>query len=277
MIIELHSHTHYSRGKKVLYDGLDSPQDMIRTAAAKCIGMLAITDHNHTKGMEEAKAAGKKAGVMVIPGEEVGTASGHVLVLGVTQEIPAGLSVEETLDKVKEQGAFSIAPHPFDIKMDGIRRKAELCDAIETFNPFNFDRISNWRAHRFAADNRMKATAGSDAHSKELLGWGAIEADVQTMEGLLKALRTGAYETKARYPPLSCIKAYAVGKLQKSYGHTRTYIDENYRFPKDAVATGMLRLVRLSPGHIDRLFDALAYAAFGGVVLYSGAMALADL
>jgi len=200
-----------------------------------------------------------------------------VLVLGVTQEIPAGLSVEETLDKVKEQGAFSIAPHPFDIKMDGIRRKAELCDAIETFNPFNFDRISNWRAHRFAADNRMKATAGSDAHSKELLGWGAIEADVQTMEGLLKALRTGAYETKARYPPLSCIKAYAVGKLQKSYGHTRTYIDENYRFPKDAVATGMLRLVRLSPGHIDRLFDALAYAAFGGVVLYSGAMALADL
>jgi len=276
MIIELHAHTHYSRGEKVLYDGLDSPQEMVKQAKAKGIGMLAITDHNHMAGLKEAREAGKKAGILIIPGEEVGTTAGHMIGLGLSEAIPPGLTAEETADKIREQGAFSIAPHPFDIKMDGLRRKALLCDAVETFNPFNFDRISNWRAHRFAERNGIKTTAGSDAHSKELVGWGTVEAEVHDVDDALKALRKGAYTSNARYPPLSCIKAYAVGKLQKSYGHTRTYIDENYKFPKDLISTGMLKLVHMSPGHIDILFDTLAYTAFGGVVLYSAAIALAD-
>ncbi len=276
MIIELHSHTHYSRGKKVLYDGLDSPADMVGVARTKGIGMLAVTDHGHMQGLREAAAAGKRLGVGIIPGEEVPTASGHVLALGINEAIPGGLSFEEALDMIRAQGAVSIAPHPFDIKMDGVREKARLCDAVETFNPFNFDRISNFRARRFAARHGLKATAGSDAHSKEMVGFGVIEADVGNVEEALKAIRNGRFTMSFRYQPLSYIKGYAVRKLQMSYEHTSAYIDTNYGFPKGFAARSMLRMVRLSPGHVDRLFDLLAYTSFGGVVCYSAVMALLD-
>jgi hypothetical protein len=277
MIIELHSHTHYSRGKKVLYDGLDPPDAMVMAARGKGIGMLAITDHNHVKGLKEAREAGRKAGVEIIPGEEVSTLSGHVLALGISEAIPPDLSAEETIGIIKSQGGVSIAPHPFDVKMDGIRGKAMLCDAVETFNPFNFDRISNFRARRFVSKHGLTATAGSDAHSKEMVGLGTIRADAQTADEALKAIKKGSFVPISHYPPLSCIKDFAIRKLQKSYAHTQYYIDSHYGFPKSLMAAGMLRLVRLAPGHIDRAFDVLAYTSFGVVVGYSILLALLDI
>lgn len=277
MLIELHSHTHYSRGTKVLYDGVDSPEGMVKSARSKGIGMLAITDHNHTVAWKEARAAGKKHGVTIIQGEEITTQEGHVVALGISEAIPKGLSLEETLDRIREQGGFSIAAHPFDIKMDGMRKHARLCDAIEVFNPFNFDRISNWRARKFAESGDLIQVVGSDAHCKEMIGLGVIKADVSDVDGLIKALHSRSFQIKSAYPPISLIKHFAISRLRKSYGHTQNYIDRNYKFPKDFVATGMLKMVNMAPGHIDLVFDAMAYTSLGGVVAYSAVMALLDI
>jgi len=62
--VDLHSHTTYS-------DGSQSPEALVRLAKANGVRVLAITDHDHTGGIDEALAMGVNAGVEVIPGIEL--------------------------------------------------------------------------------------------------------------------------------------------------------------------------------------------------------------
>lgn len=62
--VDLHSHTTYS-------DGSQSPEALVRLAKANGVRVLAVTDHDHTGGLDEALAAGAEAGVEVIPGVEL--------------------------------------------------------------------------------------------------------------------------------------------------------------------------------------------------------------
>ena len=59
----MHSHTHYSRGRKIKFDGTEPPESMVRRAKELGLSTIAITDHNTMLGIKEAKAAGKKYGV----------------------------------------------------------------------------------------------------------------------------------------------------------------------------------------------------------------------
>ncbi|MCM3746160.1 PHP domain-containing protein [Paenibacillus pasadenensis] len=76
---DLHLHTTAS-------DGVDSPSEVVRLAAAKGLSVIAITDHDTMDGVAEAVLEGKKLSLLVIPGIELSTASGgkdiHVLGYG---------------------------------------------------------------------------------------------------------------------------------------------------------------------------------------------------
>lgn len=61
---DLHTHSYYS-------DGSLSPKELVKLAKKRKIKNLALTDHNSTKGVEEAIKQGKQIGVNVIPGVEV--------------------------------------------------------------------------------------------------------------------------------------------------------------------------------------------------------------
>jgi len=69
---DLHTHSHYS-------DGQISPKNLVRLAKKRKIKNLALTDHNSTKGVNEAVVEGKKLGVRVIPGVEVRCDKGETL------------------------------------------------------------------------------------------------------------------------------------------------------------------------------------------------------
>jgi 3',5'-nucleoside bisphosphate phosphatase len=62
--VDLHSHTLYS-------DGSQTPTELVRLARAKGVRTLALTDHDHTGGIDEALDAGLQAGVEIIPGIEL--------------------------------------------------------------------------------------------------------------------------------------------------------------------------------------------------------------
>ncbi len=64
--VDLHTHTLCS-------DGTYTPTELVEYAAEKGLSAIAITDHDTVEGIGEAKAAGKAAGVEVIPGIEVST------------------------------------------------------------------------------------------------------------------------------------------------------------------------------------------------------------
>jgi len=68
--IDLHLHTTYS-------DGTATPAAVATQAAARRVGLIAITDHDETAGIIEAQQAGQALGVTVISGVEINTDSGH--------------------------------------------------------------------------------------------------------------------------------------------------------------------------------------------------------
>ena len=81
-MIDLHVHTTAS-------DGQYTPAQIIQKASEKNIKVIAITDHDTTAGLEEAKAEGKKLGLTVVPGIEINitfpTGEFHLLGLGLKE------------------------------------------------------------------------------------------------------------------------------------------------------------------------------------------------
>ena len=269
MKVELHSHTHYSRGTKVFYDGVESPEKMVRRAKELGLGALAVTDHNTMFAIKEAKAAGKKHGVLIIPGEEIGSKDGHILALGIKKVIRPGIGVAETVDLIHKQGGVAIAVHPFDIKHDGLGKKANSCDAIEIFNGNNVDRLSNRRARKFAQKNKMIMVAGSDAHTTAMVGKGIIHTNANDVRSIIKSIKNGEVSPEYVYPPISLLKDFAVTRLKMSYDHTSEYMEENFPPVRRFLGKKLLGLVNRSPGNIDKLFQFLAYVAFACTITYS--------
>jgi 3',5'-nucleoside bisphosphate phosphatase len=62
--VDLHSHTLYS-------DGTLTPTELVRLARMNGVRALAVSDHDHTGGLDEALQAGSKVGLEIIPGIEL--------------------------------------------------------------------------------------------------------------------------------------------------------------------------------------------------------------
>ncbi|MGB9887422.1 MAG: PHP domain-containing protein [Moorellales bacterium] len=66
MNCDLHVHTRAS-------DGALTPEEVIRRAREAGLEAVAVTDHDTTAGLEEALEAGRRLGVLVVPGIEIST------------------------------------------------------------------------------------------------------------------------------------------------------------------------------------------------------------
>jgi predicted metal-dependent phosphoesterase TrpH len=166
--VDLHMHTDHSG------DCATPVEVLLAQAKARGLGAIAVTDHNEISGALEAQA--KANGIKVIVGEEVKTKDqGEVIGLFLTELIPRGLSLEQTIAEIKRQGGLVYVPHPFD-RMHSVPDYEHLLavlddvDAIEVFNPRIAIHEFNEEAVRFAAKYRVPAGAGSDAHVAQGLG-----------------------------------------------------------------------------------------------------------
>ena len=277
MLLEIHAHTHYSRGKKIYYDGISSPEEMVKGAKSLGVGGIFITDHDEIKGALEAQNFAKKHGIKVFVGEEVSTKRGHVLALGIQESIPKSLPIGETLDRIHEQGGIAVAAHPFDIRRQGIGYECLKCDAVEVFNPMNLDRYSNKKAFSIAKENNKSMTAGSDAHWHRMLGHGQIEVKAEDLDGVLKDIKKDRIKiVKTKYISLSLITNMALEKLRKSYEPTVSYIENNYSWPKRPVSRYMLSLVKRDTVGLGNVYKFLATIAFGSVIVYGRMRRLFD-
>lgn len=165
--IDFHTHTIASR------DSLTSPEQLIASCRRKGLDRVVITDHNTIAG---ALAAQKLDPERVIVGEEIMTSRGEILAAFVTEEVAPGLSPQETIRRLRDQGAFISVSHPFDRTRSGNWRLehlleiASLVDAIEVFNARCLYADFNRRARTFAWEHGLPGTAGSDAHAPSELG-----------------------------------------------------------------------------------------------------------
>jgi predicted metal-dependent phosphoesterase TrpH/glycosyltransferase involved in cell wall biosynthesis len=186
--VDLHMHTNHS------HDCATPVDKLLETAKERGLGAIAVTDHNEVSGALEARE--RANGIKVIVGEEVKTADqGEVIGLFIEEKIPRGLTLQETISAIRDQGGLVYVPHPFD-RMHSVPDYEHLLDvvedidAIEVFNPRVAFSAFNEEAERFAAKYRIVAGAGSDSHVPQ--GLGSVKIAMRDFDGpeeFLESLR----------------------------------------------------------------------------------------
>jgi glycosyltransferase involved in cell wall biosynthesis len=209
--VDLHMHTDHSP------DCATPVEALLDAAREQGLGAIAVTDHNEISGAFEAQAKAADFGVKVIVGEEVKTASqGEVIGLFLTEKIPRGMTLAETVAEIRCQGGLVYVPHPFD-RMHSVPDYEHLLtivdevDALEVYNPRVAIGSFNEEAARFAAKYRIVAAAGSDSHVTQ--GLGSVRNRMRDFDGpeeFLESLRGAEILTK----PSSLLYVQALKFLQ---------------------------------------------------------------
>lgn len=194
--IDLHVHTCYSGDSNIYL------MDLFAEIKRKGLDGVAITDHDTVEGSLEACKIvldlEPEHRPIVIPGIEVSTERGHIIGLNVTEPIPKGLTVEETVERIHEAGGIAVAAHPQTFFKDGIGLNPRILslglDAIEVINSSLFPFKPLVKAcEKFAKQHNLPQTAGSDSHIKEAVGlaYTLIETERESVDSIIETIKRG--------------------------------------------------------------------------------------
>jgi hypothetical protein len=207
LIVEFHCHTIFSK------DSLTQPEDLVKTCHRKGIDRVIVTDHNSIQG---ALAAHSLDPQLVIVGEEIMTTRGEILAAFVKEEIPAWLTPQETIKRLKDQGAFISVSHPFDELREGGWEENDLLeilpdvDAIEVYNSRCMSPRFNRNARAFAEKHNVAGTVGSDAHAAFELGRSVLLLDpFEGPDGMRQVIRKGIPRVRWSPPWFHLTSRYA--------------------------------------------------------------------
>lgn len=184
--------------------GVSSGEEMVQLHAGKGYTGIFVTDHflnGNTAvprglpweerielfclGYENAKRAGDKIGFQVFFGWEYSDRAVEFLTYGLDKEFLLAnpdlieIDILEYFDRVHAAGGFISHAHPFR-ERDYIREQRfypKHVDAVETVNLGNDIPLFDERAERFAAENGLPRTAGSDIHWVEKFNGGGMAFD----------------------------------------------------------------------------------------------------
>ncbi len=184
-------HTHTRRSS----DSLNDPAAVVRSALARGVDRVCITDHNEIAAALELKA---RFPAHVIVGEEVKTAEKvDIIGLYIAERIPKGTPARETCTRIRAQGGIVYVPHPYAPGKGGggaiLSVVEDLVDAVEGFNGRIHSPALNERAVAWARARGLPLGAGSDSHALFEVGRTYVEVPPfeDSAAGLLAALRQG--------------------------------------------------------------------------------------
>jgi len=213
MIVDTHVHSSYS---EECSEDLSSPRLILKMAKKRGLDAVCICDHDTTAGYRAALKVRRPDDPLVIPGCEVSTSRGHLLVIGLEQEWEKDIDPYVLVDEARSQGAVVVAPHPFymsTISVSWLSRELRL--AVEAFNAMASILVyPNLAASKFASKYNLPVTAGSDAHSFEIVGLGRTEFDGDDADDLVSAILTGRTRIYGSRPPLGFSVKFALRSLK---------------------------------------------------------------
>ena len=207
MLIDMHTHTFPSSD-----DSFMSPDDLIEAAKEAGLDGVCLTEHDRFWDPDEVKALADKHSFLVLPGCEVNTDAGHVLVFGLDSYL-FGMHKPDFLRRhVDGAGGVMIAAHPYRRRYRRERAHLEaeyasmveqacadplfgLCDAIEGLNG-----RATAGDTAFTADLARRLNMGmigcSDGHRTKHIGTAAtrFDIDVKNVEDLIRGIRGGLYQ-----------------------------------------------------------------------------------
>ena len=206
--VDMHTHSEYSP---------DSRTPVASQAAAiKAAGLdvVCATDHNTIEGALRLRELAD--GFRVIVGEEVSSRDGEIIGLFLDKPIPRGLSAEETIARIRDQGGLVSVPHPFSrnrrfhLRRSVLERVWKDVDCIEVFNAREAFTQDNVRAAAFASEKGIPGAVGSDAHRASEIGRAWVEVEeFAGRDDFIATLREGS----------------VIGKLTGNYIHVLTRLD----------------------------------------------------
>lgn len=228
MKLDMHCHSWYSCHPFWGHDCYSRPRDILKVAIKAGLDGISVTDHNTLKGSAAIKGIAKRirGDFTVIPGMEVKSTSGDILAYGVSEEIPLGLSPEETIEKILSQGGVPVIAHPFcgpftklitstkwsETLITGLSIRFRKRIGIEVFNS-GTGKSGCERALALASRLGLSKSAGSDSHITQSIGAAGIICDSDPLE----SLRKGRVRIFGEYYPFTVpLKAYLT-KLWKLF------------------------------------------------------------
>lgn len=214
--IDPHIHSIYSDGRGEIIE-------IIKTAKRKGLNGIAITDHNTIKGYIKAKQLNRDKNFLIIPGIEVETNAGHIVILGIEEELKTAgkMKYEEAIEWAKENNGTTIIAHPAIGKFklnEWIRNKP---NAIEVINSLYPSLLFIRRGLKLAEKLNIPKTAGSDAHHPENIANAYITVNVDSLsvDEVLEAIKRGEIEIYGKLSPIKTRLKAGIGYMLKRIIH----------------------------------------------------------
>ncbi len=210
LIIDIHTHTYPTSDDSTL-----TPEELI--GKAKRIGLdgVCITDHDRFWTPSDIDALARKHDFLVLPGCEVTTEEGHILVYGLREYIFGMHKASFVKELVDDAGGAMVVAHPYrrfyrkqahtsdDAYEEMLiracdNRAFDMTDAVEIRNGRG-SMEENLFAEDIAERFGLSGTGASDAHSLAELGTYATRfyQPIRCLDDLIDALKSGRHSAFA--------------------------------------------------------------------------------
>jgi predicted metal-dependent phosphoesterase TrpH len=205
LLIDLHTHT-----QPLSHDSLLTADDLIDLAKRAGLDGVCLTEHDFFWEPEKVEDLKRRHHFLVIPGIEVNTEDGHIVVFGLERYVYGMHRLGELSALVQAAGGVMIAAHPyrrqlpFELRHDGDWTEAleravanpayQSVAAIESLNGRGSQR-ENAFAGEVAARLGVRKVAASDAHAAKDVGTCAteFEAMISGLSDLIRELKSGRF------------------------------------------------------------------------------------
>ncbi len=204
LIIDIHTHTYPTSDDSSLL-----PDELIQEAIRIGLDGICITDHDGFWKPQDIEELSKRHGFLVLPGCEVTTEEGHLLVYGLDRYIFGMHRAAFVRDLVDDAGGAIVVAHPyrraFDERGDDAAYREMLdrtsgnavfglSDAVEVRNGRGTAR-QNAFSQDIADRLGMRGTGASDAHRLDDLGTYATEFSrtVSSLDEFVAELLSGRF------------------------------------------------------------------------------------
>jgi len=196
--IDLHVHTVFSDGDKI--------DRIIAMAEKRGLDGIAITDHDTIRAVRIARKLSKN--LIIIPGIEVVTNIGHVLVLNIENppKVDRGHKYDylELFEWAKENNALTILAHPITSILKIVRHWEIISryrpNAVEVYNSLYPLFPLSVRLSKIIAEKlNLPQTGGSDAHKYNQVGkcYTLINSE-KNVEEIVEKIRRGLTKTNGQ-------------------------------------------------------------------------------
>ncbi len=157
MLIDLHTHTF-----PLSDDSFIRPDELIERAKATGLDGVCLTEHDFVWEPHKVRDLAQRHNFPVIPGIEVNTEDGHILVFGLDRYVYGMHRVRELARLVEAADGVMIACHPY-------RRHMPFYPVDDEFWDLALERAATNSAYRHVC--ALEAINGRSSHDENLFSW----------------------------------------------------------------------------------------------------------